>query len=117
MGAGSGSGEQPLTRTFRALGNPNYRLFWSGQLVSQMGTWMQNTALSWLVLRLTKSPLALGSVTTFQFLPMLLFTLFGGVLADRVAKRKLLICTQSMMMIQAVVLGVLTSAHLIELPL
>jgi MFS family permease len=107
----------PLRRTFKALQNYNYRLFWFGQIVSLIGTWMQNTALAWLVLRLTNSPFALGIVTTVQFAPILLFSLFGGVLADRIPKHRLLLVTQSVMMVQAFVLAVLTSTHLINLGL
>lgn len=77
---------------------------------------MQRIGQSWLVLRLTDSPLALGVITAIQFTPVLLFSLFGGVLADRVPKRRLLITTQSVMLVQAVVLAVLTSTGLITLP-
>ncbi|HLZ69537.1 MAG TPA: MFS transporter [Dehalococcoidia bacterium] len=107
----------PLRETFRALRNPNYRLFWFGQLVSLIGTWMQSTALAWLVLKISNSPLALGTMTTIQFTPVLIFVLFGGVIADRLPKQRLLVATQSTMLLQALVLAVLTSAHLITLPL
>ncbi len=76
-----------LTSGFRALRVRNYRLFWSGQVVSLIGSWMQTTAQDWLVLKLTESPLALGTVTALQFLPVTLLSLFGGVLADRLPKR------------------------------
>ncbi|HEU5423952.1 MAG TPA: MFS transporter [Nitrolancea sp.] len=99
-----------LRQTFRALRNRNYRLFWSGQVISSVGTWMQRIALAWLVLKLTNSPLDLGLVTTFQTLPVLLFALFGGVIADRVAKRRLLLITQSVMLLQASVLALMTAA-------
>jgi MFS family permease len=99
----------PLSRTFLALKNPNYRLFWFGQIVSLTGTWMQNIALAWLVLRVTNSPFALGTVTTIQFAPILLFSLFGGVIADRFPKYRLLVCTQTVMMLQAAILGLLTT--------
>jgi MFS family permease len=93
--------ERPaLRRTFAALRNRNYRLFWCGQIVSLTGTWVQNTALAWLVLRLTNSPLALGTVTTVQFAPMLLFSLFGGVIADRIPKHRLLLATQTVMLLR-----------------
>src|SRR3712207_8110324 len=85
----------PLTATFRTLRSRNYRLFWFGQVVSQMGTWMQRIAQAWLVLRLTDSPLALGTIATVQFSPGLLFSLVGGVLADRFPKRRLLVTTQA----------------------
>lgn len=105
----------PLSQAFRALRNRNYALFWSGQIVSQAGTWMQRIGQSWLVLKLTDSPLAVGTVATVQFMPLLLLSLFGGVIADRVKKRKLLIITQSIMLVQAVVLAVLTASGKIEL--
>ena len=66
----------------------NYRLFFFGQLVSTTGTWMQSVALGWLVLRLTRSAFAVGVVIALQFLPMLLFGSYGGVIADRLDKRK-----------------------------
>src|SRR5579883_2581601 len=103
-----------IGRTFAAFRSYNYRLYWGGQLVSLTGTWVQNTALSWLVLRLShNSPLAVSLVSTFQFLPLLIFALFGGVIADRVPKRTLLICTQSVMLTQAVVLATLAATGLI----
>lgn len=102
-------------RTFRSLQNPNYRLYWIGQVVSISGTWMQRIALAWLVLQLTHSPLALGTVTTIQFLPILCFSLFGGVVADRVPKWRFITVTQTIMAGQAVVLAVLTSTGHIQL--
>jgi MFS family permease len=84
----------PLKQAFRALRNPNYRLFWCGQIVSMIGTWMDRIAQAWLVLRLTDSPLALGILTACQTFPVLLLALFGGVIADRVPKRRLLVITQ-----------------------
>lgn len=98
-----------LHQTFRALHNRNYRLFWSGQVVSAVGTWMQRTAIAWLVLRITDSPVALGLTTTFQTLPVLFLALFGGVVADRFPKRRLLLCTQSVMLAQAAALAVMTA--------
>jgi len=82
------------TRTFRSLRIRNYRLFFFGQLVSVTGTWMQTVAQTWLVLSLTGSGVDLGITVALQFLPMLLFGLWGGLLADRSDKRKLLIGTQ-----------------------
>ncbi len=102
-------------RTFRSLQNRNYRLYWCGQVVSLSGTWMQRIAQAWLVLQLTHSPLALGTVTTIQFTPILLFSLFGGVLADRVPKWRFLLLTQSVMAIQALVLAILISTGHIQL--
>ncbi len=102
-------------RTFRALHHHDFRLFWLGQVISNTGTWMQSIAQAWLILRLTDSPLALGSVTMLQALPVLLLGLFGGVIADRFPKRTLLLCTQTMMLLQALALGILTATDTIQL--
>jgi len=97
-----------MTPMFRSLAIRNYRLFASGQLVSLTGTWMQNVAQDWLVLDLTdRSGTALGITTALQFLPMLLFGLWGGVIADRNNKRKVMIATQSAQGLLALSLGVL----------
>ncbi|MDQ2788128.1 MAG: MFS transporter [Chloroflexota bacterium] len=106
---------RPLNRTFRSLRNPNYRLYWIGQVISMLGTWMQTIGQAWLVLRLTDSPLALGVVTACQTLPVLVFGLFGGVIADRVPKRRLLVITQTMMLVQASALALLTAGGWINL--
>ncbi len=95
-----------LTRTFAALRHRNYRLFFIGQLISLTGTWMQNVAGRWLVYELTGSPFKLGLVTFAAGVPVLLFSLWGGVVADRVPKRRLLLATQSLMMLLAVVLTI-----------
>ncbi len=92
---------------FRSLRVRNYRLYASGQLVSLTGTWMQRVAQDWLVLQLTNSGTALGIVTALQFGPALLLGLWGGVIADRGDKRKLLLITQSGLALVALVLGVL----------
>jgi MFS family permease len=97
-----------MAGTFRSLRNYNYRLFYFGQMISLTGTWMQTIALAWLVLDRTHSPLALGTVTMLQFLPISLLVLFGGVLADRVPKRRLLVVTQTVAMAQAFALAFLT---------
>ena len=94
-----------LPQVVRALRNPNFRLFWSGNLLSNIGTWMQNVAQGWLVLVLTNSPFWLGVVGFAGSIPFLFFTLFGGVIADRVDKRRLLLITQSTMMILAFLLA------------
>ncbi|GAA2693254.1 MFS transporter [Nonomuraea recticatena] len=94
---------------FRSLRVHNYRLFAAGGIVSNLGTWMQRTAQDWLVLDLTHgSAAALGTTTALQFLPQLMFGLFGGVLADRYPKRPVLIIAQSLMAMLAVTMGVLT---------
>jgi MFS family permease len=94
--------------TFAALSVPNYRRYVSGQAISLIGTWMQMTAQSWLVLTLTHSSTALGVVIALQTLPVLLLGPYGGVVADRIDKRRLMIILQSVMGVQALVLGVLT---------
>jgi len=94
--------------TFSSLGVPNYRLYFTGQSISLAGTWMQMTAQSWLVLLLTHSSTKLGLVVALQTLPVLLLGPYGGVVADRVDKRKLMIVLQIAMGCQALVLGFLT---------
>jgi MFS family permease len=96
-----------LPQIVRALRNPNFRLFWSGNFLSNVGTWMQNVAQGWLVLSLTGSAFWLGVVGFAGSIPFLIFTLFGGVVADRVNKRRLLIVTQSVMMLLAFILAAL----------
>ncbi|MFE1557054.1 MFS transporter [Streptomyces sp. NPDC058734] len=95
---------------FSSLKIRNYRLFATGQVVSNTGTWMQRIAQDWLVLSLTGSASAVGVTIALQFLPMLLFGLYGGVLADRLPKRPLLIATQSAMGLTGVALAALTLA-------
>jgi MFS family permease len=94
--------------TFASLSVPNYRRYYSGQAVSLIGTWMQMTAQAWLVLTLTHSSTALGAIIALQTLPVLLLAPYGGVLADRLNKRRVMIVLQSAMGVQALVLGVLT---------
>src|SRR5437763_11362396 len=95
-------------QTFAALSVPNFRRYYSGQAISMVGTWMQMTAQAWLVLRLTHSSTALGGIVALQTLPVLLLAPYGGVIADRVDKRKLMIVLQTLMGVQALVLGALT---------
>jgi MFS family permease len=96
----------------RALGHRDFRLFWIGQLVSLIGTWMQSVGQSWLVLELTNSPFRLGLIGTLQFGPILLFSFLGGAISDRAHKRRLLVGTQSALMIQAFALSALVwSGH------
>jgi MFS family permease len=94
-------------RTFSALQIPNYRLYFTGQSVSLIGTWMQITAQAWLVLRLTHSSTDLGIVVALQALPVLLLAPYGGVIADRVDKRRLMVVLQTCMGLQALALGLL----------
>jgi predicted MFS family arabinose efflux permease len=95
--------------TFRSLRQRNYRLYFFGQIVSVSGTWMQSLAQAWLVLRITGSGVSLGVTAALQFVPMLVAGSWGGVLADRFDKRKLLLCTQVAAGLLALVLGTITA--------
>jgi MFS family permease len=101
-------------RTFAALHYPNYRLWFMGQLVSLVGTWMQITAQGFLVFQLTQSTAYLGYVGFAAGLPSWLLMLYGGVIADRMARRTLLVITQSTMMVLALILAGLTFARLVQ---
>src|SRR5690349_24101854 len=96
-----------MSPTFEALAVRNYRLYWLGGLVSNTGTWMQRVAQDWLVLQLTHSGTALGVTTGLQFLPFLLVTPFGGEIADRFRKRRVLVITQAALAGTAALLGLL----------
>ncbi len=91
----------------RALNHRDYLLFWSGQAISVIGTWMQSVGQSWLVLELTNSPFRLGLVNALQWTPMLFFSFVGGAIVDRVPKRRLIVATQTALTVQAFVLGFL----------
>ena len=105
-----------MTRMVSALRHPNFRLFWTGNFLSNIGTWMQNIALGWLVLELSNSAFWLGVVGFAASAPMLVFTLLGGVIADQVDRRRLLMRTQAAMMIFAFVLAGLTWFKVVNLP-
>jgi len=92
---------------FSALRFRDFRLFWFGQLISLSGTWMQSVAQGWLVYSLTKSPFYLGLVAAAGSFPILLFTLAGGIAADRFRKRNLLLLTQALSILPALLLGIL----------
>jgi len=98
----------------RAFRHRNYRLFFAGQAISLVGTWMQQVAQGWLVLQLTHDPLWLGLVSLAQFGPVIVLGLFGGVIADQLPKRKTLMTTQSVAMILAFVLFGLTATHVVQ---
>src|SRR5688500_4795342 len=101
-----------LSAGLRALGQRDYRVYFIGTVVAQTGIWMQTVTQSWLVLQLTNSPFLLGLTSTLQFGPILLFSLFTGVLADRVTRRTLLLITQSVQCALALTLGLLVwSGH------
>src|SRR5438105_14199016 len=104
-----------LLRAFLALRHRNFRLFWFGQMISLMGTWMQTIGQAWLVLQLTHSAWLLGIVGALQFLPVMLLSLFGGVLADRMPKRTVLLFTQSFAMLEAAVLWTLVATGEVRL--
>jgi MFS family permease len=103
-----------VRQTFAALQHRNYNLWFRGQLVSLMGTWMQQTAQGYLVYELTHSPVYLGYVGFAAGVPAWLFTLYGGVIADRISKRKLLLATQTTMMILAFALAALVFSRTIQ---
>src|ERR1043165_1662994 len=105
----------PPGASFGALRHRNFRLFIAGQFVSLCGSWMQLVALGWLALEIADSALKVGLVTTLGALPVLLFTLYGGVVADRVNKRRALILLESLLLVEALVLGFLTAFHAISL--
>lgn len=101
--------------TFAALAIPNYRRYIAGQSVSLIGTWMQMAAQSWLVLSLTGSATTLGVIIAVQTLPVLVLGPYGGVVADRVDKRRLMVILQGAMGVQALILGVLTVMGVVQL--
>jgi len=103
-----------VTRTFGSLRVRNYRLFTVGQLVSQSGTWMQAIAQNWLILQLTHSGTALGITTGLQFLPTGLFGMYGGVIADRFDRRKIIMATQASAGVLALALGTLTVTGVVQ---
>lgn len=103
-----------LDRTFAALRYPNYRLWFVGQMVSLFGTWMQTTAQGFLIFELTHSPAYLGYVGFAAGVPVWVFTLFGGVASDRMPRRRVLVVTQTWMMVLAFILAGLTFAHLVR---
>jgi MFS family permease len=104
-----------LDRTFRSLRVRNYRLYFVGQTISLTGTWMQSVGQAWLVLQLTGSGVALGATAALQFLPVLVAGPWGGLIADRVDKRKLVIGTQAAAGTLALTLGLLTAFDVVRL--
>ncbi|HMO56163.1 MAG TPA: MFS transporter [Roseiflexaceae bacterium] len=106
---------QRILAGFQALRERNYRLYWLGQLVSMTGSWMQTTAQAWLVLQLTNSAFAIGLVATLQFLPVLLLSLVGGVIADRVPRFRLILVMQILAMLLTAIFAALVGSDLIQL--
>ena len=113
IGGPRSSRVQAVTRIFSSLRVPNYRLYFIGQVISLSGTWMQRVAQSWLVLELTGSGTALGVVSALQFLPLLLLGPWGGVLADRYDKRRVLLATQAIPAVLAGILGLLVATDVV----
>ncbi len=103
-----------LGKSFPALKNRDYRYFWTGQMISVTGTWMQTTAQAWLVLTLTESPLLLGVMGAARFTPLLVLSLFAGVLVDKVSKRTILIVTQFVSMLLALILAALVFSGYVQ---
>ena len=102
----------PLPTGLRALANRNFRVYYAGNLVAQVGSWMQTVSQSWLVLQLTDSPFLLGLIATLQSGPILLLAVFTGVLADRLTRRNILLVTHGVQGALALVLGLLVwSGH------
>jgi MFS family permease len=110
----SASQVRSLPHTFRSLRNRNFRLYWFGQMISVMGDSMQTIGQAWLVLQLTNSAWQLGLVSALQFVPTLLFSLFGGIFADRWPKRRVLLVTESADMCLALLLWALTATGTIQ---
>jgi MFS family permease len=106
------------TRTFRSLRrHRNYRIFFVGQLVSLAGSWMQNIALAWLVLELSGSPLAVGALAFWRFVPFTVFGLYAGLVADRIDSRRLVMATQATALLVSVALAIVTLTGTATLPL
>ena len=102
-----------LKHTFRALNHRNYRLYFTGQSVSLIGTWMQQMAISWLIYRITNSAFMLGIVGFLGQLPTLILTPFAGVFADRYNRHRILIITQALEMVQAFILAALIMSGMV----
>src|SRR5205085_5881761 len=105
----------PLPATLRALKYRNFQLFFAGQLISLIGTWMQTVAQSWLVYRLTGSSVLLGLVSFSSQIPVFLFSIFGGIAADRLSRRKVIIATQTASMLLAFALAILTLTNRVQI--
>ncbi|MFZ5817754.1 MAG: MFS transporter [Bacillota bacterium] len=103
-----------LPAPLRALGHRDYRLFWSGQVVSQIGSWMQVIGHGWLILELTDSPLQVSLISVLQFAPMLLFSLLAGAVVDRLPKRRVILVTQTGMALAAFALAWLVSSGQVQ---
>src|SRR6266705_983095 len=107
-------GQLLWSNTFASLKHRNFRLFFSGQLISLIGTWMQNTAQGWLVYQLTGSKMLLGTVAAVGSAPMMLFSIWGGSVADRHSKRNIVLITQTCSMVLAFAFAILIATGLIQ---
>lgn len=103
-----------IENNFHALMHKNFRYYWFGQCVSLLGTWIQNVGQSWLVLTITKSAFLLGVLSAVQFTPVMLFSLFAGVIVDKIPKKKIIIITQTVSMVLAFVLSILVFTHKVQ---
>lgn len=103
-----------LSSRFRALDHRNFRLFWWGQMVSLVGTWMQSVAQGWLMHRLTSSAFMLGLLGFAQFLPVMFLSLWAGVVADRMDKRRLILITQTLALVQAALLAAVVTLDVVQ---
>lgn len=101
-------------KSFHALSHKDFRIYWMGQSISLLGTWMQNIGLSWLIYSLTGSPLLLGLLETVRFMPITLFSLFAGVIIDKYPKRKILLITQTIFMVFAFILSILVFTNTVR---
>src|SRR6059036_3677688 len=105
----------PFAAMFRSFRYRDFALFWTGNFLSNIGTWMENLALGWLILEMTNSPFLLGLNGFLGMVPWLIFSLPGGAIADRLNRRKLMMGTQTAMMLLALFLALLTSFGLINI--
>lgn len=102
-----------LIQTFSSLKYRNFRIFWVGQIISLIGTWMQIVGQAWLVLTLTNSPFLLGLVVASQYIPILFFSLIAGDIADRIKKRHIVIATQSSMALLSLIIAIITALDVV----
>lgn len=104
-----------LTSAFRALKYRNFRLFFPGIAISQIGIWIQNVAIAWLVYDMTKSPLTMGTVMFFNAIPLFILTPFAGVIIDKFHRHKLLITVQILFCLQALLITILTFFNVVQI--
>src|SRR5438094_5055706 len=110
----SSGARPPWIARFQALRYRNFRLYWTGQLISLIGTWMQSVAQGWLMHRLTASPFMLGLLGFAQFIPVTALSLWAGVIVDRIDTRRLLYITQTSMLVQAALLAWIVTTGIVR---